>query len=115
MNNAPANEIVPSINLKPESSERIKTERKIIGMSVTAGAVATSMPSFLLCLMVSEITKVKRGPGNNPAARPNSIPEIRNGNASNMKDNIRKKEQMPLLVKSQMPYSLPLEGRGDIG
>ena len=94
MKNAPASEIVPSNNLKPDSSERIKTERKIIGMSVIAGAVATRIPSFLLCLMVSEITKVSKGPRNDRAAKPNSIPETRNGNESNMKNNIRKKDQM---------------------
>ena len=57
-----------------------------MGISVTSGALATSMPAFLSCFNVSEMTSVNKGPGNIPAANPNRIPEIRKGIDSIMND-----------------------------
>jgi hypothetical protein len=81
--NAPRIDIDPSTKLNPDSLFRIKTDSNIIGTSVNTGALAIIIPSFLLCFKVSEMTKVNNGPGDNPAARPNNAPEIRNGMDSN--------------------------------
>ena len=66
----------------------------MIGTSVRTGALAISIPSFLLCLTVSEMTSVNNGPGSIPAANPNKTPEIKKGKDSDIENNIRKKEQM---------------------
>jgi len=81
--NAPRIDIDPSTKLKPDSFFRIKTDNNIIGTSVKTGALAIIIPSFLLCFKVSEITKVNNGPGDIPAARPRSAPDIRNVMDSN--------------------------------
>jgi hypothetical protein len=47
----------------------------MIGGSEIRGAAATSIPSFLPFFKVSETTKVMRGPGDKPAAKPKIIPK----------------------------------------
>ena len=46
----------------------------MMGRSVINGASAIFTPAFVLCARVSEITRVIRGPGENPADRPNTVP-----------------------------------------
>ena len=43
-----------------------------------AGAIETLMPALMLCLRVSDITRTSSGPGENPAARPKSVPVLKN-------------------------------------
>jgi len=50
---------------------------RIIGDSEIRGEIATSIPSFFPFFKVSETTKVIRGPGDKPAARPKIIPKRR--------------------------------------
>ena len=85
INNAPEIDIVPSTRLKLDSFAKTKTDSNTIGISVRIGALATNIPSFLLCLIVSEMTKVNKGPGDIPATNPNNIPEIKNGRDSIIK------------------------------
>ena len=73
-------EITPSRGWISDKRVRIIMEDKTIGMSVTSGAMATLTPSLIPCLMVSEITSVKRGPGVIPLLSPNIMPEMRNVN-----------------------------------
>ena len=77
MNTAPAREMIPRIKLELEHLERMKTVVAIIGISVTTGAAETIIPSFLLCMIVSVMTRASRGPGEIPAANPKRIPETR--------------------------------------
>ena len=52
----------------------------IMGRSVIKGATATLKPSFLLCLNVSDMTSVSRGPGDIPAVSPKKAPIVKNDN-----------------------------------
>ena len=45
-----------------------------MGISVINGAMAIFKPSLLLCLRVSEMTMVNRGPGDIPAVSPKTAP-----------------------------------------
>ena len=77
-NRAPHNEIIPKIILKDDNFDIMKKVKSTIGRSVTTGAKATLIPALILCWMVSEITRVRSGPGAIPAESPNMIPAIRN-------------------------------------
>ena len=57
--------------------ERMKMVSKTIGISVISGAIAIFTPSVLLCLRVSEMTRVNKGPGDIPAVSPNTAPIVR--------------------------------------
>ena len=75
-------DIVPSAKSASDNFVRIKTDAITIGISVRIGAMAIAIPAFLLCLSVSETTKVNNGPGEIPAANPKIDPERRNSNDS---------------------------------
>ena len=64
----------------------MKIDRSTIGISVISGALATKMPSFLLCFSVSVMTNVNKGPGDMPATNPNKTPAIKNGRDSIISD-----------------------------
>jgi len=57
--------------------DNIASANRIIGDSEIRGEIATSIPSFFPFFKVSETTKVTRGPGDKPAARPKTIPKRR--------------------------------------
>jgi hypothetical protein len=48
----------------------------IIGKSVIIGARATLTPDFISCRRVSDITRVRRGPGAKPADKPRTVPMV---------------------------------------
>ena len=48
-----------------------------MGKSVMNGAIATFIPSLTPCCRACEITRVVRGPGENPADNPKTIPVVR--------------------------------------
>lgn len=52
----------------------IRRVTKMIGRSVINGETATLIPALLLCLSVSVITSVSKGPGDIPAASPRNAP-----------------------------------------
>jgi hypothetical protein len=47
-----------------------------MGKSVIRGETAILIPSVLLCVMVSVITRANKGPGDIPAVRPSIAPVI---------------------------------------
>ena len=51
---------------------------RIMGDSEIRGEIATLIPSLFPFFKVSENTKVVRGPGDTPAARPTMIPKRKN-------------------------------------
>ena len=55
-----------------------------MGKSVMVRAIATFIPSFLLCFNVSEMTNVNNGPGDTPRVNPKMTPESKKVNSSNM-------------------------------
>ena len=70
-------EITPKIISELAIFERMKMVNNTIGISVIRGATAIFTPSVLLCLRVSEMTRVNRGPGDIPAVSPNTAPIVR--------------------------------------
>jgi hypothetical protein len=75
----PDNDIKARTRLYCDSRDKISEVKRIIGRSVISGATATLIPSFLLCLRVSVITSVSKGPGDIPALNPKKAPMIRYG------------------------------------
>jgi hypothetical protein len=68
---------MPSTISKLAIFERIKRVSSTMGISVINGAMAIFRPSLLLCLRVSEMTRVNRGPGDIPAVSPKTAPIVR--------------------------------------
>jgi hypothetical protein len=64
--------------------DKMSRVTKTIGKSVMMGAIATFIPSFLLCFNVSEITNVNNGPGDTPRVKPKMIPESKKVNSSSI-------------------------------
>ena len=67
----------PQIPYNCENLEKINSVINITGKSVIKGTNAIFDPSVLLCCKVSEITSVRRGPGDNPADNPNMAPMVK--------------------------------------
>jgi len=61
----------------PDSFTNMNNITMIIGKSVMIGAKATLIPALILCRRVSEITRVRSGPGAKPADRPNIDPMVK--------------------------------------
>jgi hypothetical protein len=70
-------EITPNIISELAIFERKKMVNSTIGISVINGARAIFTPSALLCLRVSDMTRVNRGPGEIPAVSPKTAPIVR--------------------------------------
>ena len=70
-------EIKPKTMSELAIFERMKMVNNTIGISVIKGATAIFTPSVLLCLRVSEMTRVNRGPGDIPAVSPKTAPMVR--------------------------------------
>ena len=70
-------EIIPNTKSELAIFERMKMVNNTIGISVINGATAIFIPSVLLCLRVSEMTRVNKGPGDIPAVSPNTAPMVR--------------------------------------
>jgi len=64
--------------------DNINITIRAIGNSVIRIETAIFIPSTFPYFKVSEKTKARRGPGDVPAAKPKTIPEIRNSSPSVM-------------------------------
>src|SRR3989338_8048001 len=71
-NNPPITEINVTKRSKLDNLFRINIDNRIIGMSVTIGAIAIFIPWLLPFCKVSDIIIVISGPGEIPAASPNN-------------------------------------------
>ena len=71
-------EIIPKTISELAIFDRMKMVNSTIGISVINGATAIFTPSVLLCLRVSEMTRVNSGPGDIPAVSPKTAPMARN-------------------------------------
>lgn len=66
--------MMPRMLWKSDNFAKMKKVNTIIGKSVIIGAKATFTPAFMSCRSVSEIIRVKSGPGAKPADKPKTIP-----------------------------------------
>jgi len=78
---------------------------RIIKESVIKGENATLSPSLLPFFKVSEIARVRRGPGDNPAAKPRAMPVTRNSIPAAMIENYLLTQKIKL-EEEQQPVPL---------
>ena len=71
----PEKDIIPKTVCCSDKRDRMRIVINTMGRSVIRGLVATLIPSLILCLRVSVITSVNKGPGTNPL-KPKTKPDI---------------------------------------